>query len=101
MAFGPRPPTGPRPLSQAWMAANFTASLAVPLPAGACLGLTCFTVPWMKRLAAMWAVPWTFLLSSETDSLAMVSPLHRSRVMPWLRSPLDEHWREHSSAPPS
>ena len=41
------------------------------------------------------------LLSSETDSLAMVSPLHRSRAMPWLRSPLDEHWREHSSAPPS
>ena len=30
----------------------------------ACWGLswliTCFTVPWMKRLAAMWAVPWTF-----------------------------------------
>ena len=41
------------------------------------------------------------LLSSETDSLAMVSPLHRSRAMPWLRSLLDEHWREHSSAPPS
>ncbi|CAE7354164.1 unnamed protein product [Symbiodinium sp. CCMP2592] len=40
------------------------------------------------------------LLAPDTESLVMVSPLHRSRAMPWLRALLDEHWREHSSGPP-